>query len=71
MSKIENSSKLYKTPNGCLTGPNGLPNGSNFCKPLIRWKVYGLTGKIPPGALSNRFQPSPPLGCPSPPMKNT
>jgi hypothetical protein len=32
--------------NGSLTGPNG----SNFCKPLIRRKVYGLTGKTPPGA---------------------
>src|SRR5438270_758463 len=34
--------------NGCLTGPNGLPNGSNFYKCLIRRKVYGLTGKTPP-----------------------
>ena len=36
---------------GCLTGPDGLPDGSNFCKRLTIRKVDGLTGKIPPGAL--------------------
>jgi multidrug efflux system outer membrane protein len=40
--------------NGCLTDPNGLPNGSNFCKYLITRKVYGLTGKTPPGSLKQR-----------------
>jgi hypothetical protein len=35
-------------PNGYLTGPNRLANGSNFCKRLIACKVYGLTGKTPP-----------------------
>ena len=40
---------LPKIPNGFLTHPNGSPNGSNFYKCLIRRKVYGLTGKTPPG----------------------
>jgi hypothetical protein len=34
---------------GDLTLSNGLPNGSDFCKSLKTQKVYGLTGKIPPG----------------------
>ena len=34
----------------CLTIPDGSPDGSNFCKRLIRRKVDGLTGKIPPGS---------------------
>ena len=42
-------------PNGYLTGPNGLPNGSNFCKYLITRKVYGLTGKSPPGTLPHPY----------------
>src|SRR6266850_1304325 len=42
-------------PNGNLTGPNGLPNGSNFCKYLITRKVYGLTGKSPPGTLPHPY----------------
>src|SRR6267142_4627493 len=36
--------------NGSLTGPNGLPNGSNFCQSLTMRQVYGLTGKTPPEA---------------------
>jgi len=34
---------------GNLTPPNGLPNGSDFPKYLKTRKVYGLTGKTPPG----------------------
>jgi hypothetical protein len=48
------NSSLIINPNGSnapLTAPNGSPNGSDFCKHLIRRKVYGLTGKIPPGSL--------------------
>jgi len=43
---------MRNLPNGSnasLTVPNGSPNGSNFCKYLITRKVYGLTGKTPPG----------------------
>ena len=36
-------------PNACLTGANGLPDGSHFCKHLKTRKVYGLTGKTTPG----------------------
>ena len=36
--------KLPDGSNAWLTGPNGSPNGYNFCKCLITRKVYGLTG---------------------------
>src|SRR6266850_3442928 len=64
-------------PDGCLTLPDGLPDGSNFCKSLQSRKVDGLTAQIPPGRLycmplsglpprsssqSNPVQPSP-TGC--------
>jgi hypothetical protein len=35
---------------GHLTPPDGLPDGSNFCKSLKSRNVDGLTGKIPPGS---------------------
>src|SRR5689334_4770447 len=41
---------LPDASNGCLTAPNGLPNGSDFCKSLQTRKVDGLTGKTPPGS---------------------
>ena len=40
---------------GCLTGSDGLSDGSNFCKCLMIPKVDGLTGKTPPGALLQPF----------------
>jgi WD40 repeat protein len=43
--------------NACLTAANGSPNGWDFCKCLIRRKVYGLTGKIPPGSLPKASLP--------------
>jgi len=55
------NSYLIINPNGsnaCLTAPNGSPNGSDFCKYLIRRQVYGLTGKIPPGSLPKASFPS-------------
>jgi hypothetical protein len=44
---------------GHLTRSNGLPNGSNFCKSLKTRKVYGLTGKTPPGSPYGKPHPSP------------
>ena len=37
-------------PDGCLTLPDGLPDGSNFCKSLQSRKVDGLTAQTPPGS---------------------
>src|SRR5712675_2300418 len=58
---------MMKTPNanrsnGSLPAPNGLPNGSDFCKYLIIRKVDGLTGKTPPGDPSLRWSNP---GCPA------
>jgi imidazolonepropionase-like amidohydrolase len=51
--------------NGSLTAPNGLPKGSIFCKYLITRKVYGLTGKTPPGDLyRTRSNPACPAVAP-------
>src|SRR5882762_4625567 len=41
---------LPQPPDGSLTGPDGLPDGSKICKHLIIRKVDGLTGKSPPGS---------------------
>jgi hypothetical protein len=51
------SARLPMIPNGFLTHPNGSPNGSNFHKYLIRRKVYGLTGNLPPGSPTQAVTP--------------
>jgi hypothetical protein len=38
-----------RKPKSFLTRANGLTNGSEICKYLKTPKVYGLTGKTPPG----------------------
>jgi hypothetical protein len=50
---------------GNLTPSNGLPNGSDFCKSLQSRKVYGLTGKIPPGSPLGLTCPTCPTGLTS------
>ena len=42
---------------GCLTAPDGSPDGSSFCKYLMSRKVDGLTGKTPPGSPTRQRWP--------------
>jgi len=62
MDPSQSFPSLLAEPDGSLTGPDGLPDGSKICKHLITREVDGLTGKTPPGShttITERGRPRP------------